>query len=46
MPSVRKNLIKLTQVKICDHFLQTYTVVRAPIHEYLQLSQFILRNQM
>ena len=32
-------------VIILDHFLQRYTVVRSPIHEFLQLAQSTLRNQ-
>jgi len=45
MSSVGKDLIKSSQVYILDHFLQRYTVVRSPIHEFLQLAQFTLRNE-
>jgi len=37
--------IKLAEVIILDHFLQRYTVVRSPIHEFRQLAQSILQNQ-
>jgi hypothetical protein len=43
MSNVRKDHNKLAQVLILDHFLQKYTVVRSPIHEFLQLGQFTLR---
>jgi len=42
---IRKDHIKLAEVIILDHFLQGYTVVRSPIHEFLQLAQRTLRNQ-
>jgi len=45
MTRVRKDHIGLAQVIIIDHFLQRYTVVRSPIHEFLQLAQFTLRNR-
>ena len=45
MSSVRNDHIKLAQVIILDHFLQRYTIVRSPIHELLQLAQFILGNE-
>jgi len=45
MTSVPKNFIKLGQVINLDYFLQKYTVDRSPIHEFLQLAQFTLRNQ-
>jgi len=45
MSSVRKDLIKLTQDIILDHFLQIETEDRAPSREFLQLAQYILRNQ-
>jgi len=44
MSSVKKDLIKLAQVINLDYFLQRYTVVRLPIHEFLQLAKFTLRN--
>jgi len=35
----------LAQVIILDHFLQRYSIVPSPIHEFLKLAQFTLRNQ-
>ena len=40
-----KDNIKLVDIIILDQFLQGYTVVRSPIHEFLQLAQSTLRNQ-
>jgi len=45
MSNVPKDLIKLGQVINLDYFLKRYIVVRSPIHEFLQLTQFTLRNQ-
>ena len=45
MWKIRKDHIKLAEVIILDYFLQRYTVVRSPIHEFLQLAQSTLRNQ-
>jgi len=45
MSSVEIDRIKLAQVINLDYFLQRYTVVRSPIHEFLQLAQIILRNR-
>jgi len=45
MWKIRKDHINLAVVIILDHFLQRYTVVRSPIHEFLQLAQSTLRNQ-
>ena len=45
MWEIRKDHIKLAEVIILDHLLQRYTVVRSPIHDYLQLAQSTLRNQ-
>jgi len=42
---IRKANIKLAEVIILDQFLQRYTVVRSPIHEFRQLAQSTLRNQ-
>jgi len=43
---IRKDNIKLAEVIVLDQFLQRYTVVRLPIHEFLQLAQSTLRKQM
>jgi len=34
MSSFGKDLLKLPQVTILDHFLQRYTVVRSLIHDF------------
>jgi len=44
MTFVRKDLIKLVQNKIRDHFQEIYSLFRGPVYEYLQLAQFILQN--
>ena len=42
---IRKANIIFPEVIILDKFLKRYTVVRSPIHEFLQLAQSPLRNQ-
>jgi len=45
MQGIGEDHIKLADVIILDHFLQRYTLVRSPIHEFRQLAQSTLRNQ-
>jgi len=42
---IRKDLIKFAEVIILDYFQQRYTLVRSPIHEFLQWAKSSLRNQ-